>query len=1147
MNAANYEVNIQLNTGPIDSQLRTLERRVNALRRNLAAPLRAEQQALRTAERSANLADRRASTMVITRNLGEKLNRLEQRGVDVAKARAALDRAGVATDKGRLETARSLNKTVRDFINQQDRAGSVTRRTGRMATENINALFNAQRKRYSLDQKIRRLEESGVSTSKLRNKLGEFTEAQAQRNFGSVRKIGSELDLLIKKEQDRLRVQQNQTREQARQLSASQRAGGPASPLRGTVTMPGSPAALSAAARAGGARSSIRGSIDIPGSPAFIEAQARERVQALKKAASLGGARSSIRGDVNTPGSPAFIEAQNRELARSARLGGATSPIKGSAQIPGSPAFIAAQARERDTALKNAARIGGARSSIRGDVNTPGSPAFIEAQQKELERLARRGGATSPIRGSVNIPGSPAFIEAQARETRRALDRAATIGGARSPIGGTANIPGSPAFLAAQQRRNAAFAGRGRDALSNAIIGGAFPALFGQGAGAAVGGGLGGLAGGLAGGTFGFGLSLVGTAIGQAVDEANALSKELINVNTRLTDVGDSSRTTAKDIENLASNLNTTKDDALKLINSFKEFDSAKVREAVATSFGAAGGREAFDALSAINDSKSALEAIVKLRTELGNKVSVEALNQLKTNGALGASIFLQQRLAELQDARLVKQAQEIQNQDRIQAFLQLGILGSLDLANFEKTAQASANKRADSVKKEAENRRKLSKQALEDTKKFFAEVAKLNAKYTAEGRTTKPPESRAASLQEELTAIKEIGVQENRIRDLRFENRETAAIRAEYAKQVADITRDQNKQLLQANYAEEKSPIIAIAQQRIANAREEREDRIREIEKRRADAHRDIIRSVTDESDLIRARMSGREREVTITQKLRDYEEQKLGFGKKGAAEYRQQLELLYQLQDAEELFQLEQQKRFTGAGMGAGFIGDAARAYENALISGQAEQHAMAVARLTEQLSILQMQSQATEQVIMGIGEAFGNSMTVGVQQLIGGTKNAQEVFADFLNQIANLLLQTAAQMIATYTAIGIARMFAGVPGANPVGQLNASVNQYQSAGITIADFAGARAAGGPVSAGSSYLVGEKGPELFMPGTSGKIIPNDALGGMGGGSVVVNVDAKGSTVEGNSNQASQLGKVIGAAVQQELIKQKKPGGLLA
>jgi hypothetical protein len=45
----------------------------------------------------------------------------------------------------------------------------------------------------------------------------------------------------------------------------------------------------------------------------------------------------------------------------------------------------------------------------------------------------------------------------------------------------------------------------------------------------------------------------------------------------------------------------------------------------------------------------------------------------------------------------------------------------------------------------------------------------------------------------------------------------------------------------------------------------------------------------------------------------------------------------------------------------------------------------------------------------------------------------------------------------------------------------------------------FGGGRANGGPVSRGTSYVVGERGPELFVPNTSGKIIPNGGAGGRG------------------------------------------------
>lgn len=89
---------------------------------------------------------------------------------------------------------------------------------------------------------------------------------------------------------------------------------------------------------------------------------------------------------------------------------------------------------------------------------------------------------------------------------------------------GPGNVYGAAEFRSIQRDQQAAakrpgfFQGDRRDMIGNAIIGGAFPALFGQGLGASAGGLVGGLAGGAIGDSFGFGLSLVGTAIGQAVD-----------------------------------------------------------------------------------------------------------------------------------------------------------------------------------------------------------------------------------------------------------------------------------------------------------------------------------------------------------------------------------------------------------------------------------------------------------------------------------------------------------------------------------------------------------------------------------------------------------------------------------------------------
>jgi hypothetical protein len=56
------------------------------------------------------------------------------------------------------------------------------------------------------------------------------------------------------------------------------------------------------------------------------------------------------------------------------------------------------------------------------------------------------------------------------------------------------------------------------------------------------------------------------------------------------------------------------------------------------------------------------------------------------------------------------------------------------------------------------------------------------------------------------------------------------------------------------------------------------------------------------------------------------------------------------------------------------------------------------------------------------------------------------------------------------------------------------------------------GGKASGGPVMGGTPYLVGEKGPELFVPGASGSIVPNHA---MGGASITYNIDARGADAE--------------------------------
>jgi len=85
-----------------------------------------------------------------------------------------------------------------------------------------------------------------------------------------------------------------------------------------------------------------------------------------------------------------------------------------------------------------------------------------------------------------------------------------------------------------------------------------------------------------------------------------------------------------------------------------------------------------------------------------------------------------------------------------------------------------------------------------------------------------------------------------------------------------------------------------------------------------------------------------------------------------------------------------------------------------------------------------------------------------------------------------------------------------------------------------------------GGRPPVGRPSIVGERGPEIFVPSSAGKIIPNNQIGGGVVNNINISVDATGSNVEGDENQAAQLGNAISQAIQAELLEQKRPGGLL-
>ncbi len=193
-------------------------------------------------------------------------------------------------------------------------------------------------------------------------------------------------------------------------------------------------------------------------------------------------------------------------------------------------------------------------------------------------------------------------------------------------------------------------------------------------------------------------------------------------------------------------------------------------------------------------------------------------------------------------------------------------------------------------------------------------------------------------------------------------------------------------------------------------------------------------------------------------------------------------------------------------------------------------------------EKLDIEMIQLNDTGFQLVELSKSISSSFEESFKGVIKGTMSVGDAFRNMLNKIADHFLDTAAKMAANQIQRSILGMFGQslFKGVSDNIFDNQNVNSVIDNSFDIPKLAD----GGPVRGGSSYIVGERGPELFSPGVSGMITPNHALGGSV--NVSVNVDASGTSVEGDEPNAEQLGRLIGAVVQSELIKEKRPGGLL-
>jgi tape measure domain-containing protein len=166
---------------------------------------------------------------------------------------------------------------------------------------------------------------------------------------------------------------------------------------------------------------------------------------------------------------------------------------------------------------------------------------------------------------------------------------------------------------------------------------------------------------------------------------------------------------------------------------------------------------------------------------------------------------------------------------------------------------------------------------------------------------------------------------------------------------------------------------------------------------------------------------------------------------------------------------------------------------------------------------------------QLFKQIGQNVVSALSDAFMSLFDQAKSLREVLTDLLRSTARLFVEFGLRA-------GMKSIFPSLfaNGGIMTGNGPLPLRRYASGGI----------ANSPQLA----MFGEGStPEAYVPLPDGRSIPVRMKGGGEMGNIVVNVDAAGSAVQGNQPDANKLGEALGIAVRQELIRQKRPGGLLA
>jgi len=166
------------------------------------------------------------------------------------------------------------------------------------------------------------------------------------------------------------------------------------------------------------------------------------------------------------------------------------------------------------------------------------------------------------------------------------------------------------------------------------------------------------------------------------------------------------------------------------------------------------------------------------------------------------------------------------------------------------------------------------------------------------------------------------------------------------------------------------------------------------------------------------------------------------------------------------------------------------------------------------------IQKQAETMNSLYTAIGDTITSGIVDSLAAAVDGTASLAEVASNTLRSLADIMLR-----------FGLQTFLGGLGGGN-------------SSNIFTKLFGGGRASGGTVTSGSSFIVGERGPELFTPGRSGSIAPNKSLGGVNVGTINISVENTGEQLSPQAQK--QLAGQVKGIVLGTLANERRSGGML-